>query len=93
MAHVISIKSFCMGANTGKYVCGQMPVIIGGQSMQISDGGSHKSVGRGCCGVQCRVAFFKRSCCPMLNAPPRICVKETSGKNVNLSCQLLLNYM
>ena len=32
---------FCKAAYNGKYLCGQVPVIISGQSMQISDGESH----------------------------------------------------
>ena len=52
-----------------------MHVLISGQSMQISDGWSHKSVG-GRIGVQCRVASRQDE-----NVAEN-CVKEALGENV-----------
>ena len=76
--HMIPVIAF-----RRRLVRGQVPVIIGGQSMQISDGESHKLVGRvqfflnGF--VQCRVASrrskFKRCCQSLRSVSRRLWIK------------------
>ena len=58
-----------------------MPVIIGGQSMQINDGTSHKSLGRGWrpCNAELQ--------CKDEETPPRICANESSIKFNKFSCK------
>ena len=59
-------------------MCGQVQVVIGGQSKQISDGESHKLVGQLFLTCACNAELHRRDQNLNVAAQAEICVKETT---------------